>query len=452
MTLDSRAASKRTRRRMLGLVGLFAALSIILFSSRWGGDPPSAFSTSAAIAAAAQGPVPETLLACVERFSLEKGQTPAGALMRAGTAPDLTRRLIASLQDEVDIRAVRPEDTFTLYRSRAGEVSRLEYQRRPDERVVVVEDGETFSARRETIPVEVMVRHVEGVVEGSLWFAMLEAGGGAETVLKFSDLFAWDFDFTTDTRRGDRFDLLVEERFVEGQRIGYGDVLAGRYLPAGTDATMQVYQWPGADGHEGGYYDAEGNSVRRAFLKSPLSYRRISSGYSHNRRHPITKKVRPHLGVDYAAPTGTPIQSLGNGKITYVGWIKGFGKTIKVKHNATYLTQYAHLNGYARGMRAGVRVKQGDVIGYVGSTGMATGPHLDFRVQENGRWINPLTLKGGRAEPLPSAHRSEFAWRAERLRGLLDSMAPGGVLARGDTGLGGESGLASAHLDTPSGP
>ena len=187
--------------------------------------------------------------------------------------------------------------------------------------------------------------------------------------------------------------------------------------------------------------------MRKFFLKSPLNFRRISSHFSHRRFHPILKKYRPHLGIDYAAPTGTPVVALGNGRVVSRGWKGGYGRTVQIKHNKTFLTQYAHLSKY--GVKSGVRVKQGQVIGYVGSSGVSTGPHLDFRVMENGRWINPVRLKGGQSEPLPEQYRESFADDVLNMNEVLEKLSPGqSVLLEGEEGS--DPVLALAHLDTPS--
>jgi murein DD-endopeptidase MepM/ murein hydrolase activator NlpD len=303
---------------------------------------------------------------------------------------------------------------------------RLEVQRRPGERVVLESGSEgAFASWVEREPSEKRLRKLAGRVDDNLYLAMSRAGGGAGLVVEFADLFAWDFDFFTDTRSGDTFDLLVEEEWVGGERVGTGRILAGRYHPVGEPEPLVAYFYTWEDGELSGYYDGGGRSLRKFFLKSPLQFRRISSHFTHKRLHPIHKTYRPHLGVDYAAPTGTPVVALGNGKIVYVGWKGGYGRTVQIKHNATYLTQYAHLSRYGKGMKSGARVKQGQTIGFVGSSGVATGPHLDFRVRENGKWINPLHLKGGQSKPLPEGQRAAFAEIRGHLQDLLETMTPG---------------------------
>jgi murein DD-endopeptidase MepM/ murein hydrolase activator NlpD len=389
------------------------------------GDYQEFQTTAYALESAAVGPVPEPALACVVPLQLKRGQTLEKALLAAGLDMDRVAALAAELGEWVDLRRLRPRDQFLLYTSRGGEVRRLEYQGRPEERVVLEEVGGMYRGYREREPVQRLLRKITGTVDDNLYFSVSRAGGNPALVVDFADLFAWDFDFFTDTRRGDRFEILVEENRVNGERIGFGRILAGRYHPHRAKEPLEGYYYTWNDGKDDGYYDANGRSLRKFFLKSPLHFRRISSHFSHKRFHPILKRYRPHLGIDYAAPMGTPVVALGNGKVVFAGWKSGFGRTVQIKHNQIYLTQYAHLRGYAKGLRSGVRVKQGQTIGYVGSSGLSTGPHLDFRVRANGRWINPLRLKGGKSEPLPKKVRGEFAQNVKRISALLDSLQRG---------------------------
>jgi murein DD-endopeptidase MepM/ murein hydrolase activator NlpD len=293
-----------------------------------------------------------------------------------------------------------------------------------------------------------VLRKMEGTVSSSLYEAMDAVGGDAGLIASFSDLFAWDFDFFTDTRDGDRFDLLVEEVWVDGRREGFGRILAGRYWPVGETQGLDAYRHDWSS-DESSYYTHDGHSVRKFFLKSPLNYRRISSTFTTRRFHPIFKTYRAHLGVDYAAPMGTPVVALGSGRVTMVRWRNGFGRTVTIRHNATYLTQYAHFSAYAKGIRPGMHVTQGQLIGYVGQSGHATGPHLDFRVQMNGHWVNPLRLKRGESAPLPDRERPAFVASVSRLNGLLDGLQAGAMIRLDARGELPQPATAAAQLDTP---
>ncbi len=441
----------RTRFRTVYFLGLVAILiGAIGIMSRRGPSPADRLlheGTGEILRAAAVGPVPEEILSCVDEFRVRPGQTAEGALVEAGMDPAGAFEVLRTLDSRVDLRRIRPEDRFLIFRSRSGDLRRLEYQRNPEQRVVVTPAGAAYRAEVETIPVHVVLRKLAGTVTDNLYLSLTASGGDPALVVEFADLFSWDFDFFTDTRNGDRFELLVEDRTVGGQPAGFGRIVAAGYLPAGADEPLEAihYAWGDQAGQDG-YYLPDGRSVKKFFLKSPLNYRRISSTFTTARMHPILKKLRPHLGVDYAAAAGTPVVALGNGKVVDASWHGGFGRTVKIKHNATYLTQYAHLSRYGKGIRAGTRVKQGQVIGYVGASGLATGPHLDFRVQANGRWINPLTLKGGAAEPLPARYRPGFDLAVARAHRLMEKLGPGESAPWG--GDGEAPALASARLDT----
>jgi murein DD-endopeptidase MepM/ murein hydrolase activator NlpD len=432
--------------------GLFAAAVFLVLASAPGlfSGSPSGFTTAAALQSAAGGPVWEDGMSSVVRVRLVPGQPLVNALLEAEVSAGDAGAALAPFVDLVDARRLRPSDTFWVYRSRHGDLTRLEYERRGGrERVIVARGPDGFRAAVEAKQVERYLRKLEGTVGDNLYLAIERGGGDAGVVMNFSDLFAWDFDFFTDTREGDRFEMLVEEDVVDGERAGFGRILAARYMPVRAEEPLEAFHYAWNGGKDAGYYRTNAESIRRFFLKSPLNYRRISSAFTNARYHPILKKYRPHLGVDYAAATGTPVVALGNGKVVFTGTKGGFGRTVQIRHNRTHMTQYAHLSRYGKGVRSGVRVKQGQVIGYVGSSGLATGPHLDFRVEKDGHWMNPLLLKGGRAEPLPGGERAAFDERVACLSRLMERLPVGFAVEL----TGGENrGLAAAlaRLDTPS--
>jgi len=234
--------------------------------------------------------------------------------------------------------------------------------------------------------------------------------------MNLADIFAWDIDFILDIRQGDSFQALVEKRYREGQPAGYGRILAAEFTNQGT--TFQAFLFQDGD-RRADYYDASGQSLRKAFLKAPLAFSRISSGFTMHRFHPITKTWKAHPAIDYAAPPGTPIKSVGDGVIIKKGYTRGNGNYVKIRHNSTYETLYLHMKGFAKGIANGRRVAQGQTIGYVGSTGLATGPHLCFRMYKNGTPVNPSRVKAAAAQPVSKARRSEFSALAETLMARL---------------------------------
>lgn len=283
---------------------------------------------------------------------------------------------------------------------------------------VVPENG-SYKANRQTFEVDVQHERAEGTITTSLYESAILAGLSPEVVMGLSDIFAWDINFFTDIRQGDHYTVVFERYYVKGAFRGYGRVVAARFINQGEPHAALYFD----DGNGvRGYYDEEGKPIRKLFLKAPLNYRRISSGFTQKRKHPVYHVVRPHLGVDYAAPTGTPVVALGDGTVTYRGVNGGFGKSIQLTHRAGYVTYYGHLSGYAKGIQKGTRVSQGEVIGYVGSTGVSTGPHLDFRVRLNGKFIDPLSLKPVNGPPLKGQSLARFReFSAQRVAMLDDS-------------------------------
>jgi murein DD-endopeptidase MepM/ murein hydrolase activator NlpD len=244
----------------------------------------------------------------------------------------------------------------------------------------------TFAYRIQDIPIRVDTVAVTGNLSTNLYEAFLSKGETPALIQLVTKIFAWDIDFFKDPRIGDAFNLLVEKRFGEdGSFRGYGQVLSAKYVNRGKDFYGIRYN--------GSYFDQNGGSLEKMLLKAPLNFAHISSGFNPSRLHPILGVNRPHWGVDYSAPKGTKIFAAGDGTIEYAKWVNGYGKTVKIRHNGVYNTYYAHLNGFAAGMHAGRRVRQGETIAFLGMTGMATGPHLDYRVECYGRYINPASLK-----------------------------------------------------------
>jgi murein DD-endopeptidase MepM/ murein hydrolase activator NlpD len=246
--------------------------------------------------------------------------------------------------------------------------------------------GTSFAYGIVDIPVRIDTVSVNGELTSNLYEAFVSKGETGALIQQVTKIFAWDLDFFKDPRQGDEFSLLVEKKYGEdGSFRGYGQVLSAKYVNRGKEYCGILYN--------GSYYNQDGGSLEKMLMKAPLNYVRVSSGFSAARLHPVLGICRPHWGIDYAGPKNTKILAAGDGTVEYSKWVNGYGKTIKIRHNGVYNTYYAHLNGYAAGVSAGRRVKQGDVIGYMGMTGLATGVHLDYRVEFNGRYINPASLK-----------------------------------------------------------
>ncbi len=277
----------------------------------------------------------------------------------------------------------------------------------------------------DTIGAKICERHVvarermaSAMITQSLWKAVKEQNLSVELSDKLSDIFAWVVDFFA-IDQGDYFKVIFDELYTDSTRVGVGDVKAAVFHHKGKDYYAFYFEQDTISG----YFDEQGNSLRKKFLKAPLKYSRISSHFSHGRRHPILRIVRPHHGVDYAAPSGTPVMSIGDGTVIAKGWDKkGGGNYVKIRHNSVYTTVYMHLRGFAKDLKKGDRVKQGDVIGYVGRTGMATGPHLDFRVYKNGSAVDPLHLDAPDDDPIQIDDITTFNNMSDGLRDILDAM------------------------------
>ena len=288
----------------------------------------------------------------------------------------------------------------------------------PDWRAtVVVERGEHgISARSEARPVDREFVVVDGTVRSSLFDAMGTTGERETLALELADLFQWDIDFHREVREGDTFALLVERVRSEGSTVAYGPVLAATYTNRGKRYTAVRFAFGG--GKES-YYDEHGSPLRKQFLRAPLRFSRLTSRFSLARMHPILGQRVPHWGVDYGAPVGTPVMTTADGVVTFTGWRGGGGNAVEIRHAGGFVTAYLHLSRFASGIRPGVHVVQGQVIGFVGTTGLSTGPHLDYRITQNGRHLNPLGVGKEPAPPLPKKELPRFAGWAEHVLPLL---------------------------------
>ncbi len=368
---------------------------------------------------------PATRVAVVAPF-----RQPVRMEVRPGdTLESVARRLAGkdwvawrdALARAMDPRALRPGLVFEGREGPDGRLDRLAVRLdlRSEIRLHRARDG--VEVHRLDRPVESRVARVEGEISSSLFGAVEAAGESPELAVRLAEIFQWDIDFFRDLRRGDRFVLLVERETVDGRLYRYGPIYAARFLNGGRELDAILYRGP--DGRPG-YYDLEGRPLRKQFLKAPLRFSRITSRFSLHRFHPVLHRSMPHYGVDYGAPVGTPVHATADGVVTWVGRKGGAGKMITLRHPNGYETSYLHLSRYARGVRRGRRVHQGEVIGYVGRTGLATGPHLDYRIRHNGRWINPLRMASPPARPLALEQRDRFLEHALAVTLLLEGKDP----------------------------
>jgi murein DD-endopeptidase MepM/ murein hydrolase activator NlpD len=294
-----------------------------------------------------------------------------------------------------------------------GVFARFEYEIDGDSRLTVTREstGESarWSARVEKIEYEVRLVKVEGEITSSLFETMAGLDENASLAVRLAEVFAWEINFIRDIQPGDSFRVLVEKRYRDGELKGYGAMPVAEFV--NKKSKFEAYRFEDSFGNIT-YFNASGDSLKRAFLKAPLSFTRISSHFNLRRMHPIFQTVRPHPAVDYAAPKGTPVKAIGGGQVVFSGFNKGAGNYITLKHGNGYESMYLHLNGFAKNLKKGRRVRQGEIIGYVGSTGYSTGPHLDFRMKKNGQFVNPEKILSPRDESVPPKRLAVF--KAER--------------------------------------
>lgn len=282
---------------------------------------------------------------------------------------------------------------------------------------VVYDFRNSLRVYRDEKVVTTTIRSASGIITSSLWNTFVGNSLDINLALKMSDIYAWTIDFYG-LQKGDNFIVIYEELTIDTIPVGIGNILASRF----ESSSHNFYAFYFEQDSVGTYFDEMGENLQRTFLKAPLKFSRISSRFTNARKHPVLKIFRPHYGVDYAAPRGTPVVALGDGKVQESGWNGGFGRYVKIKHNSVYSTGYGHLSGYAKGIKAGVFVKQGDVIGYVGSSGLSTGPHLDFRVYKNNSPMDPLKMESPPAEPVDTANLKAYKALVETMRFKLDSI------------------------------
>lgn len=335
--------------------------------------------------------------------SVRSGQFFSTLMNSLGMSASEAYALAEACDTTFDVRSLRVGNTYKAYYSEGGTLKYMVYDR-DRMHCVVFDCQEPYDVWVYEKPVTFVDRYADVTISSSLWNDMMAADVSPLLILNLSDIYAWTIDFFG-LQKGDRFRVLYQEKRCDGEVVAVDSVQYAVFSHAGVDFPAIMF-----DQKDGGniFWNEKGESMRKAFLKAPLQYSRISSGFSYARKHPITRKVQPHTGVDYAAPTGTPVMTIGDGVVTSVKYEGAGGNTVRIKHNSVYSTAYLHLSKFAKGLKAGQRVKQGEVIGYVGSTGRSTGPHLDFRVWKNGSPINPLTMDSPPAVPINEANREAF--------------------------------------------
>lgn len=347
---------------------------------------------------------------------VKEGETLGGILRRCGADNRQQNAILTLRKDELDTRQIRAGKQYLALYERDSVLRYWVYIASVRE-AQVLDLGDSVHARFHQKPVTTIEKTAQATIESSLWNAMVGANLPVDLALELSDIYAWTIDFFG-LQKGDSIKVYYEEQYVDTTSIGIGRIFAAHFYHG--NRWNEAYWFE--KGETQGYFDEKGNSLRKAFLKAPLNYKRISSRFTYARKHPVYKIVRPHTGVDYAAPAGTPVVAIGDGKVIEKGYKGGGGNTIKIRHNSTYTTAYLHLSKYAKGLQVGSMVRQGEVIGYVGSTGASTGPHLDFRVWKNGTPIDPLKMDSPPVEPIAKEMKAAYDSVATAYREKLQTL------------------------------
>jgi len=349
-----------------------------------------------------------------------RGGTLAAVLQRAGVSPQVVDEMVRAVRDDFNVQQIKAGRPYKVYLDRADDLLLFRYQPDKQTAILVARGHDGWSASKIVVPYEIRPRYVHATIQGSLEGAIhatwIERREAIDLAHKLADIFAWDIDFGSDLRVNDTVDVLVEQRFLEGEFAGFGDVLAAELMVAGRTNKAVRFARPGASVV---YYTPTGESLQRAFLRSPVDYSRISSTFSYRRLHPVLNVVRPHYGVDYVAPRGTPVHATSDGAVAYVGRNGEAGNHVRIRHGGSYTTWYLHLSGFAAGLTVGQQIEQGDVIGYVGKTGLTTNYHLDYRMERNGQFVDPLQIDFPAAAPLPVAQMVVFSAQRDRWLMLL---------------------------------
>jgi murein DD-endopeptidase MepM/ murein hydrolase activator NlpD len=357
-------------------------------------------------------------------LTLEDGDTLDSILVEGG----LTRGESATLNNRfgqfVDLRRLRPGHLLRFHYGPSDRVESVQMKVLGWGLLDAVRNGETFEVTARQADVRELETDVAATIDSSLYEALRQAGEGPQLVQQLVDVFQWDIDFFA-LKKGDSFSLVVTKKFAGSDLVGYGPIKAARFTHEGT--TYEAFRHESADGRAG-YYARAGTPLRKQFLRAPLQFTRITSGFSKKRFHPLLHYFRPHHGVDYGAPTGTPVMTTADGVVLEASYSGGEGNFVRIRHTSRIETSYLHLSRFAKGIKRGSKVMQGDVIGFVGMTGLATGPHLDYRVSDDGTWLDPLKLKSITPDPLGSAELRTFRADVGRLAPRLN--APAGQVAQ----------------------
>lgn len=348
---------------------------------------------------------------------IQPRQTFYEALEAHGVAHEDIMAVVTANQGFRNLKKVRTGEIFRIMVNDDGGLESLAFDLDEESYVTWTRQDDGYERIDGSYPVEKKLKAISGTINNSLYATLQRLDAPLALAPKMNDILGWDLDFNRDLRKGDKFSILYEEVYKDGKRIRTGSILGVEIINRGKSRQAFLFKTTDERSH---YYNAEGKNLQKQLLRAPLNYSRISSKFSYNRFHPVLKRNMPHLGVDYAAPNGTPVKAAGDGVVVARRSKKGNGRYIQIRHtNASYETYYLHLSRFAKGLEVGSKVTQGEVIGYVGATGYATGPHLDFRVKRDGKFVNPRTLKLPAAKPVSKDQLASFKSQAQRYMSVL---------------------------------
>lgn len=349
--------------------------------------------------------------------TVKSGDNLSLLFQRAGLSDTSLFELMQSNTETKQLTRLHPRQKFH-FEIDNKKLYKLTYQKNKLNKVAFIRSESGFEYKKISLKPDVHVAYREATIENSLFLAGTNAGMEQSLIMEVASIFGWDIDFALDIRSNDRFSVLYEEHFLDGEKLRNGPILAAEFTNQGK--TFKAVRYTDSKGSSN-YFTPEGNSMRKAFLRTPVDFARISSHFNLKRKHPVLNRIRAHKGTDYAAPTGTPIKAAGDGKVTWAGTKGGYGRTVMIQHGQSYKTLYAHMRRYGKGIRNGVRVKQGQIIGYVGSSGLATGPHLHYEFYVNGAVRNPVRVSLPKAKAIPKKELADFKEQTTPIVATLQS-------------------------------
>lgn len=446
MTPSASQAAPYPRSHLLAASGVAALLSLALlvFPSReveakktfldldldspaeqLAADPQATATEHASSPFALQTDAPEVLPASIEapsdplhtRLTVSRGDTLSTLLGQVGLGAAAVHELLGSSKDARRFSHLDVGQVLEVELAEDGSLKHLHSRLNDLESISLSRGEKGLEFKREVIKPELRTAYAHATINSSLFLSAKRAGLSHGLTMSLANVFGYDIDFAQDLREGDSFELIYEEQVVKGKVVGSGNILAARFTNRGK--TYTAVRYTNKQGNVS-YYNADGMSMRKAFIRTPVDFARISSRFSLGRKHPVLSTIRAHKGVDYAAPTGTPIKAAGDGKVILAGRRGGYGNAVIIQHGNSYRTLYGHMHGFAKGIRNGSTVRQGQIIGYVGSTGLSTGPHLHYEFQVNGRHVDPLSQKLPMADPIAAGEKAHFLRLSKPLMARMD--------------------------------